>query len=121
MKIELTAKQIELLVKEESATLRKAFEVNKQKLEAKFNSEVSKLEKELESELTKLTDKFKFIDFNVKPKKETTARTPFDVDKMKQLLVEKKSVKEIATALNKSEGQVRSKMFNLGIKLSDSK
>ena len=125
MKIELTTEQVELLIKGEAEKLNEIFNAEKQKLETKFRNDLGKLESKLNSDLDSLKAKFKYIDYEFrksrtpKTKDSGPKRKKMDVEKLKDLISQKKSIKEIAEILNTTQPSVRSKLYQLKIKLRD--
>ena len=102
-------------------------EYDKQKLEAKFNAELSKLESNYKSDIESLKNKFRYIEYETKktktvsPKETKATRKRIDVAKLKEMLEQKKSVREIAETFGTTQNSIRSKLYQLNIKLSDLK
>jgi 3-dehydroquinate synthetase len=122
MKLELTKEQIEQLTKVEIEKLNAIYASKKEKLELKFKSDLSKLDESLKVDKESLKGKFKFIEFSGKGKKivaEKKTRVKLDDNKIKELVEQKKSVKEIAAELNTTEASIRSKLGRLKIKLTE--
>jgi DNA-binding NarL/FixJ family response regulator len=123
MKLELTKEQIDQLTKVEIEKLNAIYTSKKEKLEAKFKSDLSKLDELLKADKESLKGKFKFIEYSGKVKKlaaaEKKTRVRLDDNKIKELVEQKKSVKEIASELNTTEASIRSKLGRLKIKLTD--
>lgn len=117
MKIELTKEQIELLTANESEKLQQVFVAEKKKMESKYNAELKALEKKLDNDLSKLADKFKYFNFEDTPIK---PKVKIDKEIIRTMIDQKKSVKEIAEYFNTSESSIRSKLWNMKIKLTDS-
>ncbi len=123
MKLELTQEQIDQLTKVEIEKLNVIYAAKKDKLELKFKAGLSKLDEALKADIEKLKGKFKFIEYSGKLKKaavpERKKRVRLDANKIKELLDQKKSVKEIASQLNTSEASIRAKLNRLKIKLTE--
>jgi hypothetical protein len=119
MKIKLSDEQISLLVNKETERLQKIFTSEKQKLEKKCEADIIALENKLKADIDKLANKFRYIEV-VEPTP-LKPRAKIDTEEMKQLVAEKKSVKEIAAHFKASESSIRSKLWNLKIKLSEQK
>jgi 3-dehydroquinate synthetase len=122
MKLELTKEQIEQLTKNEIEKLNAIYASKKEKLELKLKADLSKLDELLKADKESLKGKFKFIEFSGKGKKiaaEKKTRVKLDDYKIKELVNQKKSVKEIAAELNTTEASIRSKLGRLKIKLTE--
>ena len=117
MKIKLSDEQIAMLVKNETDRLQKFYNSKKLMLDKKYEAEVKALTNKLESDIAKLAGKFQYI--------EVTESTPLkpkakiDTEVLKQMVADKKPIKEIAEYFKAAESSIRSKLWNLGIKLSD--
>jgi hypothetical protein len=119
MKLKLSDEQIALLVKNESERLQKKYNTDKLKLDKKYETEVKELTNKLESDLGKLTNKFQYIE--VAEPTSQKANIKIDAEVIKQLVAEKKTVKEIAEYFKTTESSIRSKLWKLNIKLSETK
>lgn len=122
MKLELTKEQIDLLTKNEIEKLNVIYAAKKEKMELKLKADLSKLDESLKADIESLKGKFKFIEYGGKGKKiaatEKKTRIKLDTDKIKELVDQKKSVKEIAAELNTTEASIRTKLGRLKIKLT---
>ena len=123
MKLELTKEQIDQLTKNEIEKLSAIYASKKEKLELKLKADLSKLDESLKADIESLKGKFKFIEYGSKGKKiaaaEKKTRVKLDDNKIKELVDQKKSVKEIASELNTTEASIRSKLGRLKIKLTE--
>jgi hypothetical protein len=123
MKLELTKEQIDQLTKNEIEKLNAIYASKKEKLELKFKSELAKLDEALKADKESLKGKYKFIEYTGKVKKlaaaEKKTRVRLNDNKIKELVEQKKSVKEIAAEFNTTEASIRSKLGRLKIKLTE--
>lgn len=123
MKLELTQEQVEQLTKVEIEKLNVIYAVKKDKLELKFKAGLSKLDESMKADIEKLKGKFKYIEYSGKAGKvaapERKKRVRLDSDRIKELVNQRKSVKEIASELNTTEASIRAKLNRLQIKLTD--
>lgn len=123
MKIELTKEQVEQLTKVEIDKLKMVYAGKKEKLELKLKSDLAKLDEAMKVDIENLKGKFKFIEYSGKfgkvsaPEKKTRVR--LDPDKIKELLDQNKSVKEIAEELGSTEASIRAKLGRMNIKLGE--
>jgi hypothetical protein len=117
MKLKLSDEQIALLVKNESERLQKKYNSDKQKLEKKYETDLKELTSKLESDINKLTNKFQYIEV-VEPTP-LKLNIKIDAEVVKQLVSEKKTVKEIAEYFKTTESSIRSKLWKLNIKHSE--
>ena len=122
MKIELTKEQVEQLTKVEIDKLKVTYAGKKEKLELKLKSDLAKLDEAMKADIENLKGKFKFIDLSGKGKKLVTSekktRVRLDPDKIKEMLNQNKSVKEIAEELGTTEASIRAKLNRMNIKLT---
>lgn len=123
MKLELTKEQIEQLTKNEIEKLNVIYAARKEKLELKLKADLAKLDESMKADIEKLKGKFKFIEYSGKVGKvavpERKTRVRLDPGKIKELVDQKKSVKEIAAELNTTEASIRAKLGRMKIKLTD--
>lgn len=123
MKIELTKEQVEQLTKVEIDKLKVVYAGKKEKLELKLKSDLAKLDEAMKADIENLKGKFKFIDLSGKGKKLPVAgkktRVKLEPDKIKELLDQNKSVKEIAEELGSTEASIRGKLGRMKIKLGE--
>jgi hypothetical protein len=123
MKLELTKEQIEQLTKVEIEKLNAIYASRKEKLEAKLKLNFAKLDESLKADIESLKGKFKFIEFSGKVKKNIASdkrtRVRLNADNIKELVDQKKSVKEIAEECNTTEASIRSKLGRMKIKLTE--
>lgn len=114
MKLELTKEQVEQLTKVEIDKLKVVYAGKREKLEMKLKSDLAKLDELMKSDIEDLKGKFKFIDLSGKGKKlvsaEKKTRVKLDPDKIKELVDQNKSVKEIAEELGSTEASIRAKL-----------
>lgn len=123
MKIELTKEQVEQLTKVEIDKLKVVYAGKKEKLELKLKSDLAKLDEAMKADIENLKGKFKFIDLSGKGKKlvsaEKKTRVKLDPDKIKELVDQNKTVKEIAEELGSTEASIRGKLGRMKIKLNE--
>lgn len=122
MKIELTKEQVEQLTKVEIDKLKVVYAGKKEKLELKLKSDLAKLDESMKADIENLKGKFKFIDLSGKGKKLVGAekkRVRLDPEKIKELMDQNKSVKEIAEEFGSTEASIRAKLSRMKIKLNE--
>lgn len=123
MKLELTKEQIEQLTKVEIDKLKVVYAGKKEKLELKLKADIDKLDESMKVDIEKLKGKFKFIEYSGKVGKvavpERKSRVRLDPDRIKELVDQKKSVKEIAEELGTTEASIRAKLNRMKIKLTE--
>lgn len=123
MKLELTKEQVEQLTKVEIDKLKMVYAGKKEKLELKLKSDLAKLDEAMKFDIENLKGKFKFIDLSGKGKKlvgaEKKTRVRLDPDKIKELVDQNKSAKEIAEELGSTEASIRAKLGRMKIKLTE--
>lgn len=123
MKLELTKEQVEQLTKVEIEKLKGIYAAKKEKLEMKLKADFAKLDEGMKADIDNLKGKFKFIDLSGKGKKlvaaEKKTRVRLDPDKIKELVEQQKSVKDIASELGTTEASIRAKLNRMNIKLTE--
>ncbi len=123
MKLELTKEQVEQLTKVEIEKLNAIYATKKEKLELKFKAGLAELDESKRADIEKLKGKFKFIEYSGKVGKvavtERKKRVRLDNNKIKELVEQNKSIKEIAAELATTEASIRAKLGRMKIKLTE--